>query len=153
MELLKKEFNTFFHLDQSEFKLISETLMVESLDESYQINTPSIIISGLTIVISLIAFTFGLIKNRPKVIKTITLLGRMNYQQYYVYISQCVEYGFILILSFGITMILQVYLNRFSHTFHFAQLMQVNPIILLVIATFVAVLPLLILRAPRKLHE
>lgn len=150
MELLKKEFNTFFHLDQSEFKLVSETLMVEATDDSYQINTPTIIISGLTIVISLIAYTFGLIKNRLKVNKTIILLDRMSYRRHYAYISQGIEYGIILLLSFGITIILQNYLNQFSHTFHFAQLMQVNPLILIGIATVVSLVPLFIYQVHRK---
>ena len=146
MEAMKESLNTFFHLDQSQFYLVSETKRVEATDESYQVHTPTIISFILVTLISLAAFIFVIFKDRSKTIRTISLLDRMDYPRDYLYISQLIEYSTIVLFSVLLNLLLQHFLNRFSHDFNLAQLTQADPLLVFGIASLVSILPLIFIR-------
>lgn len=123
---LKESFNQFFHLDQSEFRVMSDLAMLTSTDESYKVNTPTIVVASLIALISLCSFVFVMVKHKGKQKKTMALLERMNYKKSYLYVSFLVEIVIILFVSYATSFIIQIALNTIGKDFVLSQLIDLN---------------------------
>ena len=150
MNLMKEELNLYFNLDQSEFKLISELGMIQSSDQSYNINTPTIIISLLVTIISLCTFIFTTLKNRNRVKKTITLLDRMDYNRYYLVISQSIDFILITLISFLINFVMKLGLKQIGTIFKLAQLIELNYGMMILSSIFLSLLSIYFNRPSTK---
>lgn len=150
MDAMKASLNQFFHLDQSEFKLISELGMVQSSDESYKINTPTIIIALLITFIALSAYSFTNFKSRKNVKKTITVLDSMSYKRSYVTISLFIDFTITTLITLGCSLLMQFGLNQISINFKLAQLIQLNYGMIALICAILSLFSYLFIHPARK---